>query len=102
MASTLADKAAHKPSVKSKAAASEKRSQAPRKSIARKPAQAAEMDQIVARISDWAGGPQQALAWCREVGIPALGGQTAEQLVESGQSRSVMAFLDHIAVGGFA
>jgi hypothetical protein len=60
------------------------------------------MDEIVARISDWAGGPRQALAWCREVGIPALGGQTAEQLVKSGQAQSVMTYLDHIAVGGFA
>jgi len=63
---------------------------------------AAEMAGIVERISGWAGGPRQALAWCREVGIPALGGQTAEELVKAGQARSVMTFLDHIAVGGFA
>jgi hypothetical protein len=42
------------------------------------------------------------LAWCQEVGIPALGGLTAEELVKSGKAKSVMAFLDHIAVGGFA
>jgi hypothetical protein len=58
--------------------------------------------EIVARISAWAGGPRQALAWCREVGIPALGGRTAAELVADGQAGSVMAFLDHIAVGGFA
>jgi hypothetical protein len=58
--------------------------------------------EIVARVSDWAGGPRQALAWCREVGIPALGGCTAAELVAAGEAPSVMAFLDHIAVGGFA
>ena len=60
------------------------------------------MAEIVARVTAWAGGPQQALAWCREVGIPALGGCTAEQLVASGEAKSVMTYLDHIAVGGFA
>jgi hypothetical protein len=61
-----------------------------------------ELKEIVARISEWAAGPRQALAWCREVGIPALGGFTAAELVASGEGRSVLTYLDHIAVGGFA
>ena len=61
-----------------------------------------ELRRIIARVTDWAGGPQQALAWCREVGIPALGGLTAEELVKAGRERAVYAFLDHIAQGGFA
>jgi hypothetical protein len=65
---------------------------------------AAEMEKadIIARVTEWAGGPLQALAWYREVQIPALGQQTAETLVRTGRAASVRAYLDHIAVGGFA
>ena len=61
-----------------------------------------ELRRVVDRVSDWAGGPRQALAWCREVGISALGGLTAEELVKTGREAALNAFLDHIAVGGFA
>ena len=37
-----------------------------------------EMLEIVSRISDWAGGKDQAMAWYRAQPIPAFGGRTAD------------------------
>jgi Protein of unknown function (DUF2384) len=61
-----------------------------------------EMLEIVSRISDWAGGTKQALAWYRAAPLPAFGGRTAEALVKEGKAPAVRDFLDHIALGGFA
>jgi len=61
-----------------------------------------EMLEIVSRISDWAGGKEQALAWYRAAPLPAFGGRTAEALVKEGKAPAVRDFLDHIALGGFA
>jgi DNA-binding XRE family transcriptional regulator len=61
-----------------------------------------EMLEIVGRISIWAGGKEQALAWYRAAPIPAFGGRTAESLVKSGQAGALRDYLDHIAIGGFA
>jgi hypothetical protein len=61
-----------------------------------------EMLEIVARVSDWAGGKQQAMAWYRAQPIAAFGGRTAESLVKSGQAGALRDYLDHIAMGGFA
>ena len=61
-----------------------------------------EMLEIVARVSDWAGGKHQAMAWYRAQPIPAFGGRTAEALVKSGQASAVRDYLDHVAMGGFA
>ena len=61
-----------------------------------------EMLEIVARVSAWAGGKEQALAWYRAEPIPAFGGRTAEALVKSGQAGALRDYLDHIAMGGFA
>jgi hypothetical protein len=61
-----------------------------------------EMLEIVGRVSQWAGGENQALAWYRAQPIAALGGRTAEALVKSGQASAVRDYLDHIAMGGFA
>ena len=61
-----------------------------------------EMLEIVGRVSDWAGGKEQAMAWYRAEPIPAFGGRTAEALVKSGQAGAVRDYLDHIATGGFA
>lgn len=61
-----------------------------------------EMLEIVGRVSDWAGGKDQAMAWYRAEPIPAFGGRTAESLVKSGQAGAVRDYLDHLAMGGFA
>jgi uncharacterized protein (DUF2384 family) len=61
-----------------------------------------EMLEIVGRVSDWAGGKDQAMAWYRAEPIPAFGGRTAESLVKEGKATAVRDYLDHIAVGGFA
>ena len=61
-----------------------------------------EMNEILIRVSAWAGGPAQAMAWYRAEPIPAFGGRTAEQLVKSGQAAALRDYLDSIAIGGFA
>jgi hypothetical protein len=61
-----------------------------------------EMLEIISRITAWAGGTLQAMAWYRAQPIPAFGGRTAESLVKSGHASAVRDYLDHIAMGGFA
>ena len=61
-----------------------------------------EMLEIISRVSDWAGGKNQAMAWYRAQPIPAFGGRTAEALVKDGQAGAVRDYLDHLALGGFA
>ena len=61
-----------------------------------------EMNEILIRVSAWAGGPAQAMAWYRAEPIPAFGGRTAESLVKSGQATALRDYLDSIAMGGFA
>ena len=61
-----------------------------------------EMSEILIRVSAWAGGPAQAMAWYRAEPIPAFGGRTAESLVKSGQATALRDYLDSIAMGGFA
>lgn len=61
-----------------------------------------EMLEIVGRISEWAGGKDQAMAWYRAQPIAAFGGRTAESIVKSGQATAMRDYLDHIAMGGFA
>lgn len=61
-----------------------------------------EMLEIVSRVSDWAGGKEQAMAWYRAQPIAAFGGRTAESLVKDGQAGALRDYLDHIAQGGFA
>jgi hypothetical protein len=63
---------------------------------------APELAEIVARVSDWAGGSNQALAWCRSQPIPAFGDRTPESIVKSGQAEALRDYLDTIALGGFA
>ncbi len=60
------------------------------------------MLEIVGRISEWAGGKDQAMAWYRAQPIAAFGGRTAESIVKSGQAAAMRDYLDHIAMGGFA
>ena len=61
-----------------------------------------EMLEIVGRITDWAGGEKQAMAWYRAEPIAAFGGRTAESLVKEGKASAVRDYLDHVATGGFA
>jgi len=61
-----------------------------------------EMLEIVGRVSGWAGGKDQAMAWYRAEPLPAFGGRTAESLVKSGQAGALRDYLDHLAMGGFA
>jgi Protein of unknown function (DUF2384) len=65
-------------------------------------ARATEMLEIVGRISGWAGGDKQAMAWYRAEPIAAFGGRTAESLVKEGKASAVRDYLDHVATGGFA
>ena len=62
----------------------------------------AEMVEIIGRVSDWAGGERQALAWYCAEPLPGFGGRTAESLVKEGKAAAVRDYLDHIALGGFA
>jgi uncharacterized protein (DUF2384 family) len=61
-----------------------------------------EMLEIVGRVTHWAGGKDQAMAWYRAEPIPAFGGRTAESLVKDGKAGAVRDYLDHVALGGFA
>jgi hypothetical protein len=61
-----------------------------------------EMLEIVGRVSEWAGGKAQALAWYRAQPIPAFDGRTAEAIVKSGKAAALRDYLDQFAMGGFA
>jgi hypothetical protein len=61
-----------------------------------------EMLEIISRVSDWAGGKDQAMAWYRAQPIAALGGRTAESLVKAGDAAMLRDYLDHLALGNFA
>jgi Protein of unknown function (DUF2384) len=73
-----------------------------RLSAAKTQARLSEMAEILTRVSAWAGGRAQAMAWYRAEPIPAFGGRTAESLVKSGQAGQLRDYLDSIAIGGFA
>ena len=61
-----------------------------------------EMLEIVSRVSEWAGGKNQAMAWYRAQPISAFGDRTAESLVKAGEAAALRDYLDHLATGGFA
>jgi Protein of unknown function (DUF2384) len=61
-----------------------------------------EMLEIISRVSAWAGGRDQAMAWYRAEPLPAFGGRTAESLVKDGKAAVVRDYLDALAMGGFA
>lgn len=61
-----------------------------------------EMLEILGRITAWAGGETQAMAWYRAQPIPAFGGRTAEALVKDNQAGPLREYLDHLSMGGFA
>src|SRR5205814_888486 len=59
---------------------------AARTNAAKTQSRAREMLEIVSRVSAWAGGKDQAMAWYRAQPIAAFGDRTAEALVKSGQA----------------
>ncbi|KXF78017.1 XRE family transcriptional regulator [Paramesorhizobium deserti] len=61
-----------------------------------------EMLEIISRVTEWAGGKEQAMAWYRAQPLPAFGARTAEALVKEGKAAAVRDYLDHMALGGFA
>ncbi|MDY6948711.1 MAG: antitoxin Xre/MbcA/ParS toxin-binding domain-containing protein [Pseudomonadota bacterium] len=60
-----------------------------------------EMLEIISRVTEWAGGKEQAMAWYRAQPLPAFGGRTPEALVKEGKAAAVRDYLDHMALGGF-
>jgi hypothetical protein len=61
-----------------------------------------EMFEIISRVTEWAGGKEQAMIWYRTQPLPAFGDRTAEALVKEGEAAAIREYLDHMAVGGFA
>jgi len=63
-------------------------------------AEPSEAAEILLLVQEWAGGPDQALAWYRNEPIPAFGGRTADALVRAGEAAAVRDYIEHIATGG--
>lgn len=61
-----------------------------------------EANEIVARVTDWAGGEDEARKWYRSHPIPAFGDRTAESLVKTGNAEQVREYLDAVATGAFS
>lgn len=66
------------------------------------PAPQTDETEIIERVKPWAGSAAAARKWYKSQMIPALGDQTAEALVRTGQADLVRRYLDGIAAGGFA
>lgn len=62
----------------------------------------AEMTEVVARVSEWAGGPTQAMAWYRAQPIAAFDHETAETLVKSDRAAALNNYIEAIGHGGYA
>ena len=75
---------------------------ADRRAAPKTQARVTEMLEIIVRVREWAGGEAQAMAWYRSQPLPALDGRTPEALVKSGRAGAVRAYLDHVALGGYA
>jgi uncharacterized protein (DUF2384 family) len=73
-----------------------------RNQAAKTQARMKEMLEIISRVTQWAGGKEQAMAWYRAQPIAAFGDRTAEALVKDDKAAAVRDYLDHLAVGGFA
>ena len=61
-----------------------------------------EMMEILNRVEPWTGSPLAAYAWYRSQPLPGFAGRTAEMLVREGKALAVRAYLDEVALGGFA
>ena len=64
--------------------------------------QSRDLEAILSHAEGWTGSRQDTLAWYRVQPLPSFGGQTAAALVEEGRASAVLAYLDWIAVGGYA
>lgn len=60
------------------------------------------MEEILLRIEAWAGSRTLAEVWYHSHPIAAVGGVTAEQLIDQGRIEDLNGYLDHIDAGGFA
>lgn len=58
--------------------------------------------EILDRVSDWCGGPLQALSWFRSQPLPSFGDLTAEDLLKAGRSDALRAYIARVAEGGYA
>ena len=58
--------------------------------------------EILNRVSHWCGGPLQASAWFRSQPLPSFGDLTAEDLLKTGRTAALRAYLSRIAEGGYA
>ncbi|WJG07959.1 hypothetical protein [Aliiglaciecola sp. LCG003] len=58
-------------------------------------------EHILDRVNDWAGGSAQAIVWYENTHINALG-CTAKRAVNEGHFDAVIAYLEGIALGGYA
>lgn len=58
--------------------------------------------EILNRVSDWCGGPVQALAWFRSQPLPSFGDLTAEDLLKAGRADALRVYLRRVAEGGYA
>lgn len=61
-----------------------------------------ELLEIIDRVTPWAGGRPQAVAWYRAQPLAAFGDRTAESVVKTGDAAALRDYLDHLAMGGFA
>jgi hypothetical protein len=61
-----------------------------------------EKRQVISRIAAWAGSEARAMAWYCAQPIPAFCNRTAQDLVQHGESKALLDYLDHVASGGFA
>lgn len=61
-----------------------------------------EIVQVLNRVSDWCGGPIQALAWFRSRPLPSFDDLTAEDLLKAGRADALRAYLGRVAEGGYA
>lgn len=58
--------------------------------------------EIISKASYWSGSIFQAFAWYISEPIPAFGGLTAENLVVNGEASIVKAYIEQLALGGYA
>lgn len=65
------------------------------------PTKTEQKQRILKRVQEWAGNSHDALVWYESERIASLG-CTPSQAVEDGHYEALMAYLDAIAIGGFA
>lgn len=61
-----------------------------------------ELVALLERVVPSSGDPRAAYEWYRSEPLAGFGGQTAQELVQNGKMSAVEAYLDRIAVGGYA